>query len=74
MGVRVRWFFLTVCVGMEEAAACRTDLSKVVTACSRSLVVREGGWEGMERSRVAWKSDQFACLQSYSVLGFVISG
>ena len=47
---------------MEEAAACRTDVSNVVTACSRSLIVREGGWEGMERSREVRKSDQFACL------------
>jgi hypothetical protein len=47
---------------MEEAATCRTDVSNVVTACSRSLVVREGRWEGMERSRDVRKSDQFACL------------
>ena len=58
----MRWFFLTVWVGMEEAAACRTDVSNVVTACSRSLVVREGGWKGTERSREVQKSDQFACL------------
>jgi hypothetical protein len=63
VGVRVRWvFFLMVCVGMEEAAACRTDVSKVVTACSSSLIVRVEGWEAMEWSRVVRKSGQFACL------------
>jgi len=34
---------------MEEAAACRTDVSSVLTACSRTSVVRKGGWECMER-------------------------
>jgi len=47
---------------MEEAAACRADVSNVVTVCSRPLVVREGVWEGMDRSREVQKSDQFACL------------
>jgi hypothetical protein len=30
---------------MEEASACRADISKVVAACSRSVVEREGGWK-----------------------------
>jgi hypothetical protein len=47
---------------MEEVAACLTDISNVVTACSRSVVESERGREGMERSRVLRKSDQFACL------------
>jgi hypothetical protein len=59
---------------MEEAAACRADISNVVTACSRSVVEREGGWEGMAWSRLLRKSDQFECLSPYSVLGLVISG
>jgi len=50
---RVRWFFLTVCVGLEEAAACRIDVSNVVTACCRSLVVREWGWGYGEVERSA---------------------
>ena len=36
---KVRWFFLTVCVGLEEVAACRTDVSNVVMACCRSVVM-----------------------------------
>ena len=35
---------------MEETAAYRTDVSNVVTACSKSLVVREGGYGEFERS------------------------
>ena len=47
---------------MEEAAASRTDVSNVVTACSRSVVERKEGREGMERTRVLRKSGQFAYL------------
>ena len=37
---------------MEEAAACRIDVSNMVTACSRSLVEgrRLGGYGEFERS------------------------
>jgi hypothetical protein len=53
LGGRVRWFRLTVWTGIAEIAACRTDVSNVVIACSRSIVV----WTGVAR-----KSDQLACL------------
>jgi len=33
---------------MAETVACQTDVSNVVTACSTSLVVREGGLGGYE--------------------------
>ena len=47
---------------MEEAAARRIGVSNVVTACSRSVVERKEGREGMERLRMVRKSGQFACL------------
>jgi len=54
--------FLYDFVGMEETAACRTDVSKVVTASSRSLIIRDEGMEGMGRSIVVRQRDHFECL------------
>jgi hypothetical protein len=50
LGGSGRWFRLTVWTGIAEIAACRTDVSIVVIACSRSIVV---GLELRWRSRVA---------------------
>jgi len=58
----VRYLGITEWVGMAESVACLTDVSKVWPACSRSVLEDEGGWVGMERSRMDWKSGQFACL------------
>ena len=58
----MRYLGITEWVGMAESAACLTDVSKVWTACSRSVVEVEGGWVGMERSRMDRKRGQFACL------------
>ena len=47
----MRHLGITEWVGMAESAACLTDVSKVWTACSRSVVEDEGGgwgWRGQE--------------------------
>ena len=51
-----------VWTGIAEIAACWTDVSNVVIACSRSSVVWTGELELRWRSSVARKSNQLACL------------